>query len=451
MRKEQYLVEGSSINPVLRFQKNTIVELLILFLYKHLLEFLFIPSYLKTWGYMYNNFTYNSNYTKTAISDIMLLLLILVYYLHRNKSNMYDFAFKLLICLSIIPALALYSTNANLSLSSVFYPCLYFLVFAVFINIIPNKTERIKIKIGKIQNIDRIVLWSSFAFVIVFWMYLGFPVALSVDDAYEQRMLMRTKSLPSLVNYLYLMLGNAIIPYLFVKFLMNKKPMSAAISFITGLLLFFSNGMKTWLILYFLGFALLICARLFKYIYSRIVISIEFFFCAIILLSWMLYSKMDFMELHGQLGRILLIPSNIGYKYISFFSDPSNELLYLRESILKFFFQSPYSGGSDFYINYGANSTLTSARANNGLWGDAYRNFATIGVIFYPILLIFVIKIIISNMKKQRMDVQLFVILLLIWSSINSSFFTWLLTGGIILLTIILKTENDKENKDENN
>ena len=72
---------------------------------------------------------------------------------------------------------------------------------------------------------------------------------------------------------------------------------------------------------------------------------------------------------------------------------------------------------------------------------------ATIGIIIYPVLLIFIIKIIINNMKNQRMDVQLFVILLLIWSSINSSFFTWLLTGGIILLTIILKTENDKEMK----
>lgn len=104
--------------------------------------------------------------------------------------------------------------------------------------------------------------------------------------------------------------------------------------------------------------------------------------------------------------------------------------------------QSPYPGGSDFYINYGTNTTLTSARANNGLWGDAFRNFGFVGMLIYPFLLMFIIKVVINSMDRQRDSVKMFVILLLVWSSINTSFFTWLITGGIVFLILILKTED---------
>ena len=142
-------------------------------------------------------------------------------------------------------------------------------------------------------------------------------------------------------------------------------------------------------------------------------------------------------DLLSQFGRVFCIPSGIGFKSINFFRQPDNPYLFLRESILRNIFESPYPGGSDFYINYGSEITISSGRANNGLWGDAFRNFGIAGILIYPFFISRVLASIARSVKHKRFRFQIIVIFQAIWNAVNVSFFTWLVTGGIIVLLIL--------------
>ena len=442
----------NATNKINVFNSNTyktqnMLELFLLLIYKSLLEFVFIPAYLSIWKYMLGDISIQFNIFKSFISYTIAICLFLVYIYNGNHNTIYDFAFKMLLYLSIIPSIALYTVIDRINYKQLLYPMIYFFVLTILINRSSESQKKCSIIFKRIPFLDLIILTIAFIFSIMLWVFLDFPITLSLSDTYDQRMTMRTIELPSIINYIYLMLGNVVIPYFFAKSLMYRKKMRAVISLVTGLLLFFSNGMKTWLLLYIIGIGLFVFYRLFKDNYKKIIIALEIFFCTIVILSFIALIAVKNNVLLGQLGRVLIIPSRIGYTSIDFFSKSEHEFLYLRESILKLFFESPYPGGSDFYMNYGTNTTLTSARANNGLWGDAFRNFGFVGMFIYPFLLMYIFNVVIRSMDKQRDSVKQFVLLLLIWSSINTSFFTWLITGGIILLIIILKIENVMENE----
>jgi hypothetical protein len=89
--------------------------------------------------------------------------------------------------------------------------------------------------------------------------------------------------------------------------------------------------------------------------------------------------------------RLLFIPATLHVEYFSFFRY--EELDLLRQTALKFFFESPYKENIQFMIG---NIWISDpdARANNGLFSDAYYNFGVVGVFVYPLLLVFFCKII---------------------------------------------------------
>ncbi len=425
-----------------RYRTQKITELILLLLYKTLFEFLVIPSYFSIWAYMLGDMSVHYDIKKSIISYVLVVCLYLVYTFYSSHDAIYDFTYKMLLYFSVIPSVAMYSVVDTIHFNQLIYPLIYFFVLTFLINKVSVKNIKSSIVFKKIRFLNLGILLFSFVFSVALWTYLGFPITFSLSDTFDQRITMRTVALPSIINYLYLMLGNVVIPYFFAKSLMNRNRIRAVLSLITGLLLFFSNGMKTWLLLYFIGIGLFVFYRMFSGNYRKIIIALEISFCAIIALSVIALVAGHNNFLLGQLGRVLIIPSTIGYQSVNFFTQPDHELLFLRESILKLFFESPYQGGSDFYINYGTNTTITSARANNGLWGDAFRNFGFVGMLIYPFLLMFILKVVINSMDKQRDSVKLFVILLLVWSGINTSFFTWLITGGMVFLILILKTED---------
>lgn len=427
-----------------RIRTQTAIELCLLLIYTTLLERVMIPMYVNIWGYMLGGIYVKYNVCKTIISYAIVVFLYLIFALNGRRRIIYDYTYKMLLYMSIAPTIAMYSVIDNIHFNQCICPLVYYFVFTLLINKASVSNTRSTVVFKKIRNLDLGVLIIAFVFAVFLWSYLGFPITLSLTETFDQRMTMRTIELPSFVTYIYLMLGNVVVPYIFAKSFMNRKRIMAVVSLITGLLLFFSNGMKTWLLLYVIGVGIFIYYRLFKGNYNKIIIALEISFSAIIVLS-LIALKLGSNILLGQLGRILVIPLRIGYKSIEFFSQTEHELLFLRESILKYFFESPYPGGSDFYMDYGTNTTLTSARANNGLWGDAFRNFGFAGMLIYPFLYIYIIKTVIISMEKQSDSVKLFIIILLIWSSINISFFTWLITGGVFFLIVILKTEEFSE------
>ena len=60
-------------------------------------------------------------------------------------------------------------------------------------------------------------------------------------------------------------------------------------------------------------------------------------------------------------------------------------------------------------------------------------------MIVYPFLIAKVFNLIERNSRNEDTGLRFFLIFLLAWGTINASFFTWLLTGGVIVLFILLK------------
>ena len=150
--------------------------------------------------------------------------------------------------------------------------------------------------------------------------------------------------------------------------------------------------------------------------------------------SWFEYHRCGEVGLLGLVGRTIYIPSQIGYNFIAFFD--ANEYLYLRESVLRFLLIS-YPYGSEFFIVGGYSTTIGTARANNGLWGDAYANFAYVGMLVYPFLLAVVLRGLVRTMDSYEERFTTAIVCSLLWTAINASFFTWLVTGGVVVVMLI--------------
>jgi hypothetical protein len=209
--------------------------------------------------------------------------------------------------------------------------------------------------------------------------------------------------------------------------------------------MFSINGMKTWLIIYFLIIGVFV---IYKFDKSKVISFILLFLTVFLIYSLWSYKDHKDVNMMFLVRRIIYIPSQLGYNYITFFDK--NEYLYLRESILRHIFQSPYPVSSDFYIVGENTDVLTGIRANNGMWGDAYANFAYVGMLIYPFALIFVMNYLMRLMSGENERLLVSIAFILLWSVLNISFFTWLLTGGVlvIMLVIWLSPTSDKQNKE---
>ena len=98
-------------------------------------------------------------------------------------------------------------------------------------------------------------------------------------------------------------------------------------------------------------------------------------------------------------------------------------------------------------MSSGLNQSVNSVRENNGLWGDAFRNFGLIGEFIYPFAIVKAYEIVEQNGRHQSRVMCIYIMFIILWSSINTSFFTWLLTGGVIVMILLEKISDHKEDK----
>lgn len=409
----------------------------LMFIYKCLFDFIFLPVYYEVFSYMTGaNYVYSSIKYSFSIIAFIILMIFSIHIFDRD--DIYSPIITILYTICIIPMLSVYAFVSFVTVDEILYPLIFWIILLLYLNRkkkIHNENEKNIIKIPALKSASEGILLICFICTIVCWAWAGFPILLNLSDSTAQRIALRANSMPVLLGYVFMLLGGVILPYLFSRFLNSNKLLYAFISFISGFLLFSINGMKTWIFLYLFAIVLVVLCNIaknnIKSICYMIIIGLYFLllFCVF---SYLKYEKIDFLS---QFGRIFCIPNGIGFRSISFFKH--NEVLLLRESILRHLFETPYPGGSDFFIDYGANRTLTSARSNNGLWGDAYRNFGIMGMFIYPLAIGKMLDIIRISTKELDIKFQIFVMFLMIWNSVNISFFTWLLTGGVIVVYII--------------
>lgn len=263
--------------------------------------------------------------------------------------------------------------------------------------------------------------------------YGGFNTDLSISNSSVSRIEMRAAGLPTSLSYLFTFSGGVFLPMLFAYFSNNRQWFLAFISFLFGVACYATNGMKTWLLIYILEFFVI-------FLSNRKASPVSLFLAFSVLLFISSYIAAVYLkkyELIAFARRIYNVPSESTYFYIDFFQE--HEFIFLRESIGRFFAKSPYQPsiglviGPAYHNNENENVVV-------GLAGDAYANFGILGMLFYPFLYVIVFKLFsaFSVGKNKRFITCLGI--LIIWYSLNVSFFTWLLTGGVIFSLLFLWT-----------
>lgn len=412
------------------------LQVLFLGMYKILLDFVFLKAYYDIYAYMIGG-SYEWEPVKYLISMISLaffLFLTYVCYSGDNSIQKIIITFFMVIC--IIPMLSVYAFLSYVKTSSIIYPVLFWILMLLCItrkDWLARRTRRIAIPSVKQASMGLLIICAFWG--LLCWVWAGFPVLLSLSDSTATRIALRVNRMPTLLGYVFVILGGVIFPYLFARYLDASKRVLAIISMGIGFLLYSINGMKTWLFLYafIVGMYFLCGSR--KGDVQKMCNSIVLVICALLVVCVASYI-LGGVDLLSQFGRVFCIPSSIGFKSINFFGQADNPYLFLRESILRSFFESPYPGGSDFYMNHGSEITINSGRANNGLWGDAYRNFGIIGILIYPFFISRCLASVARSVNHKSLRFQIIIVFLAIWNAVNLSFFTWLITGGVIALLI---------------
>ena len=270
--------------------------------------------------------------------------------------------------------------------------------------------------------------------ILISGVYGNFRFGIAFSDVYEYRMAL---NMPVMMGYLFRFCSAVFLPYLFVRFLINKKIFYLFITAILAILLYSVDGLKTNIVLYA---SIILISILYKRVQNKrqnvidIIVSFVFLLVLFMSVNYIGYITSGEYLFLDEVYRVFLIPDMISNNYYTFISE--REALLWRESILRMFFDSPYPTSINFLVS----STVTEhgrAVANTGMIGDAYANFKSIGICIYPLLYAFVIHIW-QKINDNRIDIMTIGVgFILIWNAINISFFTWLLTGGVIVYFII--------------
>lgn len=345
-----------------------------------------------------------------------------------------DVSSRLLLLLNImyfIPACTLYALGGLPDKYFVFIGS-YWLILMYLNMFFPS----IKLALPNTKKVN--CLFTSFIVVtisiclFVSGYYNHFKITFDFIHVYDLRNEMKEMNLPSFFSY-FMPAASVIVPILIVYFIINKKNILAIFLTFIQILMFSIGGMKKTLfflpIVFFLYY-------FFKNRDFKIILNIFSIINILAIVEYLLLrNPFPFIANFIQ-RRTMLTPVMISYNYIDYFShhDPD----YLSQSVLgRLGIQSEYDTDIQnlisgvYYDNY-------DGVASNGIAGDAFGNFGWFSLLFYPLMFIFTLRIV--NACSKGIDQNILLVLSVIYAVYftNGSFFSTLLTNGLILISLFL-------------
>lgn len=283
---------------------------------------------------------------------------------------------------------------------------------------------------ARIPYITLVVLvLSVIAFSLV---HTGLRLHVDLIDVYEIREEARTFSAPFPVNYILSFADNALA--FFVILLLYKRQLVAMLGVLFAIFVNFSiTGTKQIVFV-------VLCGLLGYFFIKNKTHSHRLLIGAVLLIAGT-YIEERVNETYTLATlypyRVLFIPAELHYSYFSFFQ--MNELDLYRQSLLKAVFDSPYSTNIQFLIGEYSIGDIT-ARANNGLFSDAFMNIGLVGVFLYPFIIALLLRL--FDGAVSRLDTRLWFVLA-IYSSfvlLGMTLSTALLTSGMLPFLLMLYT-----------
>lgn len=406
-------------------------------LIKLLFENIYIVKYHYYWSYL--GTTYNPNYEKAVISWVVAIIFaIMVKICARTKLSA---LFGVLVNISAIPSLSIYWLK-NQSSEAFWLIVLYWSIwwFCTFVLSSADKKKDGWNCQGQrqsfIPDINNTIVLIVYIWTVVTTLYLsmrygGLRLFIDLGDVYTYRL--SGVSMSSIEGYIFAWNTNALLPILFgVHYLQDRKILFCS-DMVLMLLSYGIFGNKSMLMTIPLVFGVIILHRMdmMKHFGSMIGVFIAVYVVA----SFFVPSQM-FVALGD---RILDGPAAGHYNYYDFFSNHGNPLLYLRESILRAFANSPYEQGITRII--GSSAKYYSGaynNMNNGLFSMAYANFGIAGVIVQPIIIVVTFHLF-CKLLEDYDDVMIYILALIhALFLISTSYFSWLITGGLVIDALVL-------------
>lgn len=379
---------------------------------------------------------------------MMVVIIICSNYMTRNCYI--SIVNTILIFFSYIPTIALWGIKDGITFGAIFATSIYCLsmntVGCIFTSItkkwFPNgNMDYIIDKYENKESQSIIILISILCLVIMIVCHqIVAPDrwSLSLSESLSARLEIREAYIPSIIKYMYMIIGGAMAPAMFSFGLKMKNKWLILCNLAVSYLAYTINGMKTYILIY--------AVIIFFYFLSKRSNKIFYFQVRLgeaLIAAWsfslIVWKTNGSYILISYLHRLFTVPAEIHYYYYDFFR--SNEFLFLRDSIGRFFAESPYSPsasrviGSLYYHNNYTNAT-------NGMFSDFYANFGYIGLIIYPFLVFFAMVLLEKQIKAQGSFLTLSIIFISLIVLINNTFFTWLITGGYVFNVVLMYVIN---------
>lgn len=410
--------------------------------YKYLYLFLGIIFYKFLCDYSYANiisilfdyqsFENNPNFESMLISWLMVLLLSPLIIKTNFDEKLSSAIIKVLIFISLIPTCTLIGFNSSFETEYIVLMFIYWVVLLTSNLYMPKIIFGNSNYLGKLKFDKIIIVILILTVIVISWNYAGFRFQFDIYNVYDVRVESRGYKIPLIWGYLLTFADN-ILPIAFVYFLYRKKRI---IAFCIAFIIFLNFGItasKQIIFLLFMSFLGFYFIRNLKFTNKFIWLFIGLISVSIL---EFIYFETFIISIFSTY-RVLFIPAKLHYVYYDFFSN--NEFDYFRQSFFKFFLESPYKENIGFLMGY-HDAGIWTARANNGLFSDAYYNFGIIGVFIFPIIVVVILKILDSSVSGLNQRFLFIIIISVSFVFNNLPFSTALISAGIIPLIFYLNS-----------
>lgn len=381
-------------------------------------------------AFSYQNFFYDGKTLRTELVS-WALLFTLIPFIRRvfNDGSASGNILSLITLLSVIPMISVLSFRPDydwqyllliVTFWSVFYGAWLFFPKITFASFSGLRSEAFYMATIGVLSIS-VLIYS--------YINTGFRFHLDLIEVYDIRAEARDYIAPFPLNY-FVSFADNILPVLLVYSMHRKRYFISSYLLIVIFLNFSISGTKQLLFIPFLGVA--------GYLFIRSYLNISRTLAAAIFLTILAIVEGRFLgsiTLHGLFTyRVLFIPAELHFSYFSYFQ--ANDFLYFSQSLLRMFTDAKVEN-IQFLIGEYSIGDFT-ARANNGLFSDAYMNLGLLGVVIYPVIFAIILRIIDGAVECLPQRIVFVVSVYVAFVLISMTLTAALLTSGLIFLIFLL-------------
>ena len=379
--------------------------------------------------YGWEGYSNDPNFFSQFISWVFLASLFpLILKIYKKKEISFKIIFLLTI-ISLIPTTSIISFNSSYPFSYVLSQFIYWILLLYLSLRMPS------INLDYFKNLRSnhflffILFITAFTVLYSSWSFTGFRFFFNIFDSaqvYEIRVIAREYSGSVFLGYL-LHLSDNLLPILMVYMLWKGYRVFALIIFVLILLNFGITATKQLIFSAFIGG--------FGYFFIKNHNYNNFFILGTILLLTLAIIEFYFLNTVFltmlSTYRIFFIPANFHYYYFEFIRifEPD----YFRQSFLRFFIDSPYEKSLHFLLADFRNGDF-GARANVGLFSDAFMNLGYVGLVIFPFLLITYLKLLDGASQDLSPSIKFIICILISVLLLNLNFTIALISGGLLIM-----------------